>query len=424
MGLSPVSMEKLPETLLLEILSHLDDSADVARCRIASKGFNNVYPYIRSINLQRTSRIYLNLGSRVSNSSQVSTHFEDIFLNLVSNLKVVETINISNDSLIEDLPHGFICKMTGDLYLTDDDFVKKWLPTCSSQLKSLSISDSPVSSFPRSHLLPLISVYCHNLVELKVKRALLSVKNLNPMPMLTSLTLEAVHVCGEDINVISNCFPNLQALNLKYCEGDTYPATIDLLNLKTFGLTMYDAPSSVNALSSISLIAPNLIMLELDLSGFTALHVKAPILSHLHLTVDLRDGIVHELHIGYSQYFLHKVFCVFPNVNSLCFKSNAWMALEAWYKSKPFDWETCDGMKGLKTFSAYLWLSEQSWTFLCVANLLDQSTDLSEVSLLIWRGVSPRVSKSFIVRCMSRWPRLKWRWGIWSDGMEDSWVSI
>ncbi|GKB60555.1 hypothetical protein Tco_0916741, partial [Tanacetum coccineum] len=54
----------------------------------------------------------------------------------------------------------------------------------------------------------------HNLVELKVKGAFLLVENLNPTPMLTSLTLEDVLVCDEDINVIINCFPDLQALNL------------------------------------------------------------------------------------------------------------------------------------------------------------------------------------------------------------------
>ncbi|GJW53832.1 hypothetical protein Tco_0097917 [Tanacetum coccineum] len=181
-----------------------------------------------------------------------------------------------------------------------------------------------------------------------------------------------------------------------------------------FGLTTYYAPSSVNAMSSITLIAPNLITLKLDLSCFTTLHVKAPILSQLHLSVDSPYGDVQQLYVGYSQYFFHKAFCVFPNVSSLCFKSNAWSALEA-YLRKPFNWETCDGMKGLKTFSAYLSLTEQHWTFLSVAYLLDQSTGLSEVSLVIRCGVSPHVSKSFRNRCMSRWPRLKWRWGIWSD---------
>nr|GFC00958.1 hypothetical protein [Tanacetum cinerariifolium] len=43
----------------------------------------------------------------------------------------------------------------------------------------------------------------HNLAELEVKNAWLSVDNLNPMPMLTSLTFEFIRLDDEDLNELN-----------------------------------------------------------------------------------------------------------------------------------------------------------------------------------------------------------------------------
>ncbi|PWA40098.1 F-box/RNI-like superfamily protein [Artemisia annua] len=82
-------------------------------------------------------------------------------------------------------------------------------------MKSLSISDFWLQSCRRrSVLLSLVSSYCHNLVELEVKNAWLSVENLSPMPMLTSLTLESVRLDDKLLVRLNKCFPNLKFLNL------------------------------------------------------------------------------------------------------------------------------------------------------------------------------------------------------------------
>lgn len=70
-------MDKLPESLFLEILSRLDDLADVSRCLIASNTFETAYPHLRSINHQCTLKRYLNSRpSDVSSSSQAITPFK------------------------------------------------------------------------------------------------------------------------------------------------------------------------------------------------------------------------------------------------------------------------------------------------------------------------------------------------------------
>ncbi|KAM0037245.1 putative F-box protein AUF1 [Helianthus debilis subsp. tardiflorus] len=119
-------MDKLPESLLLEILSRLDNSADVARCRVASKAFDNVFPDLRSINL---------LCSRCVTSGSISSScFKKVFLDFISKLRVVESVCIGLHDAIGVDP-------------VDAEFLKEWLPRVSQTLKSLSLSDLPFTKY-------------------------------------------------------------------------------------------------------------------------------------------------------------------------------------------------------------------------------------------------------------------------------------
>ncbi|KAI3754212.1 hypothetical protein L1987_53991 [Smallanthus sonchifolius] len=123
-----------------------------------------------------------------------------------------------------------------------------------------------------------------------------------------------------------------------------------------------------------------------------------------------------------SKFTLRKAFTVFPNMSSLCIKSSAWPELEACLNSE--DWDILDGKKGLKTFCAYVTLVDQSLVFSSLTCVLDQCVRLSDVSLLILRKDFGPISESFMSKCMARWPRLKWRWGKWSERkISDSWIT-
>ncbi|KAF5812570.1 hypothetical protein HanRHA438_Chr03g0099071 [Helianthus annuus] len=114
---------------------------------------------------------------------------------------------------------------------------------------------------------------------------------------------------------------------------------------------------------------------------------------------------------------------VFPNVSSLCLKSSAWLEVEASMNQE--GWGSLDGRKGLKRICAYLKLGDPSWTFSSVACMLDQCVGLSEVSLLVHVRHVGNVCHNFMSNCIARWPRLKWRWGIWSDEiLKDIWIKI
>ncbi|KAI3754211.1 hypothetical protein L1987_53990 [Smallanthus sonchifolius] len=443
------SMDKLPHSLLLQILSRLDDSADVARCRVASKAFSTVFPGLRSINL----KWHINSRSTVK-------PFQAVFLDLISKLETVESVCIGLGNPID-------LESDDDFYLTDGDFAKVWLPRVSGSLKSLSISDDHDQR--QSNILPLISVYCHDLVNLKLKCAWLSVHNLNPMPMLTSLTLAFIRLEDANLNELNKCFPNLQVLNLVGVIGLKDPK-IHLLNLKTCLWAVY------TFLPSLTLITPNLVTLKLECTRPTALRVEAPMLSHFHLHLtglnhigvllkkfeNLKTFWLESFHIGsllsefpiiktvenltvdsrnkapgdarHSKLTLRKVFSVFPNVSSLCIKSSAWSDIQTSMDLGGL--EILDGRKGLKTICIYLTLVDPLLTFAYVACLLDQCVGLSDVSLLILgKDFGPESEsfmpckdfgpeyESFTSKCMVCWPRLKWRWGLWSEHWEDYWIA-
>ncbi|KAM0037231.1 putative F-box protein AUF1 [Helianthus debilis subsp. tardiflorus] len=132
-------MDELPKSLLLEILSRLDDSADAARCRVASKAFNAVFPDLRTINLLCPRKWR---GS--SSSTGSSSSLKKVFVDLLSKLRIVESVRLRLH--LEDA--------------VDEDFAKEWLPRVSHSLKSLSLSALPYSIVLYSNVLPLISTHC------------------------------------------------------------------------------------------------------------------------------------------------------------------------------------------------------------------------------------------------------------------------
>ncbi|VFQ63011.1 unnamed protein product [Cuscuta campestris] len=155
------AMDDLPRPLLLEILSRLGDQADLARCRVASKTLNAISRDLESLSFICTYDRYTKSLSPPACSS--ITPFKQIFLKLVSDLRIVKSVLIGIDisplstASLEDVGDK------DDLYLTDVNFVEKWLPRLSECLKSVSISDFWLqSSRRRSSVLDLISSLYQN----------------------------------------------------------------------------------------------------------------------------------------------------------------------------------------------------------------------------------------------------------------------
>ncbi|CAI9100514.1 OLC1v1037633C1 [Oldenlandia corymbosa var. corymbosa] len=439
-------MEDLPTHLVIDILSRLDDSADIARCRVASKTLNSLSREVRSINLRCSFDRYAKSRSPLTRSS--ITPFKTIFRNLISELGIIESVSIGVEKPLHTVAYDDV-EDEDDLFLTDDKFAVEWLPKIGNGLISCSISDFWVQScWRRSDVLSLLSSYCQNLIELQIKNAWLSVDGLNPMPMLSKLTLEYIRLDDEDLDMVNKCLSSLQVLNLIGVGGLKEPR-IHMSGLKTCHWTVS------NAVTSINIVAPRLVKLKLKCARPKALVIDTPSLTDLYLSLEEASKFkVHDftslktLHL--ESFDLYRVICklpfgptiqnlklsstrtiglmvatygfkllfsVFPNISSLTLNPRAWSELEMCE-----DLEVQNQMKGLKDITAYLEIHDFDTTLLFIFFILDNCPNLTDAKLFIHRDVVFTVTNTLISRCMTHCPRVRWRWGMWKVGTEDAWM--
>ncbi|KAJ9167920.1 hypothetical protein P3X46_019509 [Hevea brasiliensis] len=122
------------------------------------------------------------------------------------------------------------------------------------EIRSLSISDFWIQScWRRSDILALVSSCCE---ECLVKNAWPSVDGLNPLPVLTSITLESTRLDDEDLSKANHCFPCLQVLNL-IGVGELKEPKILLFHLRTCRWTLVKL--------ELNCIEPKLLALETTL---------------------------------------------------------------------------------------------------------------------------------------------------------------
>ena len=154
-------MDDLPAPLVLEILSRLTDSTDLARCRLVSKTLNALSYDVRSVNLLCSMSRYLKSRSPETKSSV--TPFKAVFKDLVRLCTNLEYVHVGVDKSLGGISFDDVEDESDDLYLTDLRFMKEWLPGIAKELKSLCISDFWVQScWRRSESLSLISTSCES----------------------------------------------------------------------------------------------------------------------------------------------------------------------------------------------------------------------------------------------------------------------
>lgn len=156
----PIIMDHLPQSLIIEILSRLNDSTELARCRLASKTLDDLAREVRSIHLQCSLDRYAK--SRLPETRSLITPFKTIFKNLISNSRVaVESVSIGVEKPLRAVSYDDVEDESDDLFLTESNFVREWLPEIRGGLRSISVSDFWVQScWRRSDVLALVSSYC------------------------------------------------------------------------------------------------------------------------------------------------------------------------------------------------------------------------------------------------------------------------
>ncbi|XP_057768326.1 F-box/LRR-repeat protein At4g29420-like [Salvia miltiorrhiza] len=445
-------MEDLPAPLLLEILGRLSDSADVARCRVASRALNSVAREIRSVHLYCSHLRYAKSRSPLTRSS--ITPFKQVFCRLISELHVVERVFIGVEKPLLLVAFDDVEDEDDDLFLSDVSFAKEWLPKVCRDLKSISISDFWVQScWRRTDVLSLISSYCCELHELEVKNAWLSVDGLTPMPNLTVLTLQFIRLDDENLEKVNDSFPLLKDLNLIGVGGLKDPK-VHLMHLRTCHWSVSNAPTS------ISIIAPSLVDLTLKCVKPNLLFIEAPLLSSLNLSVDstcnlkvkefshlkglhlessgLRNLLLAfpfsrtvenltavstkwESPVAVSKSILELLLHVCPNVSCLTLTSRVWSEFETYTGLE--DLESRVQMKGLNEITAYLTVNDIGVTLSTIFSLLDSCSGLSNMAIFIHRDVVSNVTSNLISACMAHCTRVRWKWGMWKEGTRDTWIS-
>jgi hypothetical protein len=298
-------------------------------------------------------------------------------------------------------------------------------------------------------------------VQLVVRNAWLAVDGLCLMPTLTNLTLEFVRLDDEDLNMLNTCFPNLIQLNLIGVGGLKEPK-INLPHLKICQWSVSNAPLSLN------ISAPSLVDFHLKCIKPRLLFLEAPSLSKFNLSLESTDELVLKncgniqclqlevecFSLGYilsvfsrcvaverlsldfvrktprvvdvgvdqvREFGLDMLLNYFPNIRYLSLGSGAWRVMESSFCRGSL--ENKIGTKTLKELVAHIVVLEIEFTLAFVFSVLDKCTQLGDVSLLIHSDVDPRVAGNIISACRTKFPGVRWRWGIWKEGIKETWVS-
>ena len=295
----------------------------------------------------------------------------------------------------------------------------------------------------------------HSLLKLVVRNAWLSVDGLCSMPTLTNLTLEFVRLDDEDLSSINACFPNLTELNLIGVGGLKEPM-INLSHLRTCQWSVSNAPLS------LIICAPSLVDFHLKCIKPRLIVLEAPSLSTFNLSLETTDELklknctnleclqlsVECLSLGFLfsmfshckkvkrltldsvrriervqviEFGLDTMLDYFPNVSYLNLGPGAWRVMENSFQSGGL--KDMIGMKTPKELVVHLVVYKVEFTLAFIFSVLDKCTKLLDVSLLIHRDVESYVASNLISACRSKFPRVRWRWGIWKEGIKDTWVS-
>ncbi|CAL9105667.1 unnamed protein product [Musa textilis] len=268
----------LPSPVLAEILSRLGDSTELARCRLASRTLRSLSSDVPSVRLFCSRDRFLR--SRAPATCDHVTPFRSLVANLASFLSASPG-PLALALAAERPPSAPADEVddADDLHLTAVPFLARWLPLLAARLRSLAIDDYWLQSCWRpSQALSLIADLCHDLVNLEVRNAWLSVEELKPMHKLTSLTLEFIRLDDANLDKVNECFPSLQALNLIRVGGLKEPK-IHLLQLRVCTWTVS------NFVQSLTVCAPKLVELKLKCVEPKALHLETPLLSELDVTI-------------------------------------------------------------------------------------------------------------------------------------------
>lgn len=300
--------------------------------------------------------------------------------------------------------------------------------------------------------LDLFQLVGHNLLELELKNAWLSVDGLNRMNSLKCLTLEFIRLDDEDLSEVNYNFPHLEVLNLIGVGGLNEPK-IQLVHLKTCQWTVSNAPVS------LSICAPSLSKLVLKCVKPKSLIIETPMLSDFHFCLEDASGLqvtefpcLRKLHLHFPclyslittfssartikeltldtmqrvesvesvKFCLDTLFEIFPNLCFLKLGPGVLSEAETCYQAEGL--ERRIGMRDLKTFHASLKTNKIELKLPFIISILEKCTDSFDMELLIYHIADSDFAGGIMSKRAINHPRPKWRWELWKEGSTEAWA--
>ncbi|RZS16031.1 hypothetical protein BHM03_00048004 [Ensete ventricosum] len=417
-----MELEDLPSPVLVEILSRLGDSTELAQCRLASRTLRTLSRDVRSVRLFCSRDRFLR--SRAPATSDHVTPFRSLVANLASFLSA--SPGPLTLALAAERPPSADADGRGR---------RRRRPTPYRLPFPCPVAPPPCRPPPLPRR--------HDLVNLEVRNAWLSVEELKPMHRLTSLTLEFIRLDDANLDKVNECFPSLQALNLIRVGGLKEPK-IHLLQLRVCTWTVS------NFVLSLTVCAPKLVELKLKCVEPKALHLETPLLSELDVTIkkarativvgeklNLRSLRIESSDLcNLAQVFAHSrtikrleleaygsstfvdlveqctidLLSTFPDIDELVLGPRAWFIL-------PENLNVRGELRNLKKMMVHLAPEELdaamiSWK---LTPLLAHAR-YCQVVMLIPAAASMDSRKHVISKCISNFPGIRWKWDTWRCG--------
>lgn len=108
-------------------------------------------------------------------------------------------------------------------------------------------------------------------------------------------------------------------------------------------------------------------------------------------------------------------------ISYLSLGSEAWHVMESSFRK--VSCENGTRMKTLKELVAHIVVVEIEFTRAFIFSVLDKCNLLGDVSLFIHGHADSCVAGNLISVCRSKFAGVRWRWGIWKEGIKDTLVS-
>jgi hypothetical protein len=220
----------MPDCLVIEKLNRLEDARYTASAKFVCKDFWHAgkqvrllrffvlemyHAMARALDLQSDFSGKLAVSDGGQSSSSQENHgersklkYKDQVVHILLQYQFLVQLRIEVEPLLQAKTVPDDEKRKTDFWMSDPNYVKKWLPPMSSTLEHICIVDHGQQAILRnSSIMRVLSQHCKRLKTLDLRNMFIDTSNCEKMPSLISLTWCCVKVTAEALDNINELMP-------------------------------------------------------------------------------------------------------------------------------------------------------------------------------------------------------------------------